>query len=316
MDTSPARLATEPRPGRMRPPRRDHALRLHLDPIEQLDLTGRRLIVIGGTNGLGRAIATQSLARGAAVTVVGRTLRDAPSDQRSFVPVDLSSLREAERIGRELSVEDCDVLLFTTGTFAARVREETLEGVERDMAVSFLNRLAILRGLTGRLGSARGDDTFRPRVFVMGSPGWGETGTLADLNSEHQYSAMRAHGNTLAGNEALVTAAHSRFPGPAYFGMAPGVIRTDIRANLLGEGSATHRVVEALIGVLAPSPQSYARRMVPLLFAPELEGRSGDLFGRKGTPILPSRGLDLGYARRFLDESEALLDRALAGYSE
>ncbi|MFD8033629.1 SDR family NAD(P)-dependent oxidoreductase [Streptomyces sp. NPDC059717] len=299
----------------MRPPRRDRAFQLRLDPADQPDLMGRQLTVIGGTNGLGRAIAAQALTRGATVTVVGRTLRDAPSGRLSFFPADLSSLREAARIGRELPVADCDVLLFTTGIFAARVREETPEGVERDMAVSFLSRLAILRELAGRLGSARADGACRPRVFVMGSPGWGETGTITDLNSQRRYSAMRAHGNTLAGNEALVTAGHPRFQGPAYFGLAPGVIRTGIRANVLGEGSTTHRVVEALIGHLAPSAESYARRMVPLLFATELEGRSGDLFGSRGAPILPSRGLGPEYAQRFLEESEALLDQALAAGS-
>ena len=45
-------------------------------PIEELDLSSKRLAVIGGTNGLGRAIAQQALARGAAVTVVGRMFRD------------------------------------------------------------------------------------------------------------------------------------------------------------------------------------------------------------------------------------------------
>jgi hypothetical protein len=33
---------------------------LHPTPIERLDLTGKRLAVIGGTNGLGRAIAPSS----------------------------------------------------------------------------------------------------------------------------------------------------------------------------------------------------------------------------------------------------------------
>ena len=45
-------------------------------PVEQLDLSSSKLAVVGGTNGLGRAIAQQALARGADVTVVGRTLRD------------------------------------------------------------------------------------------------------------------------------------------------------------------------------------------------------------------------------------------------
>src|SRR5882724_13417140 len=84
-------------------------------PIEQLDLSSTRLAVIGGTNGLGRAIAAQALARGAEVTVVGRTFRDAPTARLTFVAADLSSMSEAIRVGRELPAESFDLVLFTTG---------------------------------------------------------------------------------------------------------------------------------------------------------------------------------------------------------
>ncbi|MFJ8153657.1 SDR family NAD(P)-dependent oxidoreductase [Streptomyces sp. NPDC094468] len=279
--------------------------------MEQLDLAGRRLTVVGGTNGLGRALANEALRRGAQVTVVGRTLRDAASARLTFLAADLSSIREAVRVGRELEVENDDVLLLTTGVFASTRRAETPEGIERDMAVSFLSRLAVVREAAARLGAGRAQGSSPARVFVMGSPGWGELGRVADLNSERHYTAMAAHGNTLAGNEALVVAGHQRFPGPAYFGLAPGVIRTGIRADLLGEGSVVHRATEAVIGLLTQTPEAYARRLLPVLFAPGLEGHSGKMFGYRGNAILPSKGFDLDYAHLFLAESEALLARAL-----
>ncbi|MFJ8988787.1 SDR family NAD(P)-dependent oxidoreductase [Streptomyces sp. NPDC102279] len=217
-------------------------------------------------------------------------------------------MREAVRVGRELEVEDNDVLLLTTGVFASKVRTETPEGVERDMAVSYLSRLAILRKTATRLGTDRIEQPSPPRVFIMGSPGWGEMGRVADLNSEHRYTAMSAHGNTLAGNEALVIAGHERFPGPTYFGLAPGVIRTGIRAELLGEGSAVHRMTETAIGLLAQTPAAYAHRLLPVLFASGLDGHNGAMFGYRGDPIHPSKGFDLGYAHLYLAESVALLD--------
>ena len=280
-------------------------------PIEQLDLSSKRLAVIGGTNGLGRAIAAQALTRGAEVTVVGRTFRDDPAARLTFAAADLSSMSEAVRVGRELPAESFDVVLFTTGIIAAKTREETPEHIERDVAISYLSRLAVLQGLSPRLGSARADGAPRPRVFVMGSPGVGEIGNPGDLNSEKDYRSMVAHGNTLAGNEILVLGAKDRFPGPAFFGLGPYLVKTGIRSNLLGDGSITHKLVETVVGIFMQSPETYAKRMVPLLFAPELEGRTGLMFGHKAQPILPTQGLDNAYIDRYLSVSEALLRRAL-----
>jgi NAD(P)-dependent dehydrogenase (short-subunit alcohol dehydrogenase family) len=290
----------------------DRSVTIRPIPIERLDLSSKRLLIIGGTNGLGRAIAQQALARGADVTVVGRTLRDNKSARLTFVEADLSSMKEAARLGVELPVELFDVALLTAGTFAARAREETREHVERDVAISYLSRLAVLQGLSPRLGTARHAGAPRPRVFVMGAPGFGQLGDPGDLNSERGYRPMVAHGSTVAGNEILVLGARDRFPGPSFFGVGPGLIKTGIRANLLGEGTVKYKLVEGAIGILTQSPEAYAKRMVPLLFAPELEGRNGLMFGGKGKPILPTRGLDGAYVERYLSTSEALLRRALS----
>ena len=244
--------------------------------------------------------------------MVGRTFRDNPATRLTFVAADLSSMRQAVRVGRELPAESFDLVLFTTGIIAAKTREETPEHVERDVAISYLSRLAILQGLSPRLGSARDAGAPRPRVFVMGSPGTGEIGNPDDLNSETNYRSMVAHGNTLAGNEILVIGAKDWFPGPAFFGLGPYLVKTGIRSNLLGDGSIIHKLVETAVGLFMQSPETYAKRMVPLLFAPELEGRTGLMFGHKAQPILPTQGLDGAYIHRYLSASDALLRRALS----
>jgi hypothetical protein len=280
-------------------------------PVEDLDLTSKTMAVIGGTNGIGRALAQQALARGAEVTVVGRTLRDSTSPRLTFVQADLSSMREAARVGAQLPAEDYDVVVFTTGIIAAKKREETHEGIERDLAVSYLNRLAILQQISDRLGTARPSSAPRARVFVMGSPGNGLLGDVDDINGVNNYSAMKVHANTVAGNEILALGANSRFPGPAFFGLRAGMVKTGIRSNFLGEGSLTHRVFETVVGILGQSAESYATRMVPILFAADLEGKTGLLFSEKAQPILPSRGLDEDHIERFMLASESILTRAL-----
>ncbi|MGI5502288.1 SDR family NAD(P)-dependent oxidoreductase [Lentzea sp. CA-135723] len=282
---------------------------VHTTPLSRLDLTGKRLTVIGGTNGLGQAVAQQALALGADVTVVGRTLRDAPHERLRFVKADLSSMSEALRLGEELPVEAEDVVLFTNGITAAKAREETPEGVERDMAVSYLSRYALLRGLDPRIGAGR---SARARVFVMAGPGGDQDGNPDDLNALTGYNQNTAHMNTVAANEALTVNGAGSETGPAYFGLNPGLVKTDIRANYLGEGSFAHRATETLVGMLAQSARTYARRIVPLLFTADLDGRTGLMFDRKARPIRPSLGMTPDRVESFMTASDSLLRHALS----
>lgn len=80
---------------------------------------------------------------------------------------------------------------------------------------------------------------------------------------------------------------------------------------MLGDGSLLHRAVEFLIGVVMPSADAYARRIVPLLFAKELDARTGLMFGGKANPILPTEGMTEAYVAKPIDTSEKLLENAL-----
>jgi NAD(P)-dependent dehydrogenase (short-subunit alcohol dehydrogenase family) len=284
----------------------DPTLRVTAVPPDGLDLTGKRVAVVGGTDGLGRAIARLAASRGARVVVVGRTFRDEGAPNLSFLKADLSSMAEAARIGRELPA-DLDVVVLTTGIMAAKAREVTAEGVERDLAVSYLNRFVLVRELAPRLTKPS------PRIFVMGFPGGDNPGDPDDLNGERAYEAFAAHMNTVAGNEALVLHGAKTWDHVRFFGLNPGLIKTNIRANYMGDGSLLHRVSEVLIGLFMPSADTYAARVLHLLVAPELETRSGAMFGGKGNPILPSEAMTDERVSRFVAASEALVARALAG---
>jgi hypothetical protein len=132
-----------------------------------------------------------------------------------------------------------------------------------------------------------------------------------------RYKAMGAHANTLAGNEALALGANGMFPGPAYFGLGPGLIKTGIRENWMGRhGGLGYRLFEGAVGLFLQSPDQYAKRIVPLLFTPELNGRSGILFNRKGRPTSPSKGFDAAYVARVMSATNQLLTRALAGHDQ
>lgn len=303
-------------------PKRNKSFARAKPPVESLDLAGKKVAVVGGTDGLGRAIALAAAARGAEVVVVGRTNRVEGVAGVSFAKADLSLMREAAALGAsEALPTDLDVLVFTTGILAAPKREETAEGLERDMAVSYLSRLAVLDAYAPRLASTAGAGQAPLRLFVMGFPGAGNGGNWQDPNAEQSYKPFPQHMTTVAGNEALVAAANSEWGAAAEgprarpieaFGLNPGLIRTGIRQNYMGTGRLAG-VVEWIIGKLCVSPEGYARTIVPLLFAPELAGHPRLLFNQGGDAIQPSPQLkDPQTVGEILRKSRQLIARALA----
>ena len=291
-------------------PKRDKRWDWHRADSSSVDLKGVKVAIVGGTGGLGRALSRLLASRGASVIVVGQTFRDSDVPGIEFIKADLSLMREAKRVGEALPAETLDIVVFTTGIFAAPKRQETADGLERDMAVSYLSRLVILREIAPRLGKSRKAASMKPRVFVMGFPGTGQAGTLDDLNAEKSYRAFPVHMNTVAGNEALVFDAVKRYPHVSFFGLNPGLHKTDIRKNWAGDTLKAH-VMEWMIGLLTASPETYAERIAPLLVAPDLDAHNGAMFDQKGNPILPSPKLtDASYVSAFIGNSEALVARA------
>lgn len=288
------------------------AFQFKLAPLKREDVLGRKVAIVGGTGGIGRALARELAGHGANVVVVGQTFRDADMANIEFIRADLSLMREARRVAKLLPAETLDLVIFTTGIFAAPKRQETAEGLERDMAVSYLSRLVILEGVAPRLGAQRPASRAKSRVFVMGYPGTGQNGTLGDLNAERSYRAMGVHMNTVAGNEMLVLDGARRHQHFNVYGLNPGLIKTDIRSNFLGGNKLVFSLLEGLIGLMTPTASDYAQRIAPLLLAPELEARSGALFNSKAQAILPSPGLVPAHMVAFLDESRALVARTHA----
>lgn len=282
---------------------------LHQGHFKLSDVAGKRIAIIGGTGGIGRALSKHLTSLGANVIVVGQTFRDAGTPNLEFLKADLSLMREAQRVATELPAEALDIVIFTTGIFAAPKRQETTEGIERDMAVSYLSRFVILRAIAPRLGTQRVNATFKPRMFVMGFPGSGQLGSIEDFNAEKSYKALSVHMNTVAGNEILVLDASKRYPEIAFFGLNPGILKTNIRDNFLGKNSLKSRLIEAIIGWVTPSADSYAKRITPLLFSSYIHNFSGAMFNNKGEAILPSEGLNSMHINKFIAASESLLSK-------
>jgi NAD(P)-dependent dehydrogenase (short-subunit alcohol dehydrogenase family) len=319
------------------------------EAAQRAALAGKNVLVVGGTGGLGRALAQRAASLGAAVTVAGRTFRDAGVRGIAFLPLDAASMKDCVKLGAEIDpvpdvgvararrscacrhplalfphtagrrpARPAQVVIFTTGTAPEATRKETADGLETDMAISSLSRLATLRALLPRLRASA-------RVFVWGMPGNGHSEPGHDTHLDDLNATKRKfvggfgwqHMNTVAVNEALVLH-YARAPeaaGKVVVGCNPGLIAHSgggLRDKVHG-GGIFGGIAEGLLGLFFQSAQTYADKMLAAMLAPELS--SGALLGPGATPILPARIFadDAAKASAVVADAAALLDQALAG---
>ena len=180
-----------------------------------------------------------------------------------------------------------------------------------------MSRLVIVRELGVRLGTSRSAGRPKPRVFIMGMPGNDRDASLDDFNSERNYSLSIAHSNTVVGNEALVLDGATRYPSVNFFGLNPGIIKSNIMSGMLGTGTPALKLHRTIVGLLFQSAETYAGKILPLLLTPEIEDHSGAMFNRHAVAIQSNPWLLRGqHVQRVTQESEKLVERDGVGYGE
>ncbi|KAJ1566882.1 hypothetical protein HK405_008047 [Cladochytrium tenue] len=283
-------------------------------------LAGQHILFVGGTAGIGRALALEVLAHGATATVVGRRQPDAALTAAGarFVACDLALLRNAAQLASDLAaagtLRRLDAVVFTNGILANPKRQESAEGVELDMAVSALSRMAFLQeALKLGLGADASGKNKKPRVYIMGFPGNPSVklSNPGDLNGERTYDALAQHLNTVIVNEALISwTVDASSHAVDVIGLNPGLIKTEIRDNYLGHGSWLSFVVESLIGLTQQSAETFARNVLVHVLASESVA-SGEIYGPDGGWLQPNPNLSDELRRKVLEESEQLVQRGL-----
>jgi NAD(P)-dependent dehydrogenase (short-subunit alcohol dehydrogenase family) len=278
------------------------------------DMTGKVVLLTGGTDGIGRAAALELARRGAALTIVGRNRAksegvlaeldavSAPGRHRLLLG-DLSRLAEVRRVADELagSSPRLDVLVNNAGA-VFKTRQLSADGVEMTFALNHLSPFlltALLRPLLEKTPGAR---------VVTTSSGAHHMGRmdLADVARREQgYAAFRVYGDSklanilftrelarrLAGTGVTATCFHPRWVATRF-----GLDNPGLGAKLLG-----------VVGpVLARSPQKGAETLVWLAASDAAAGRTGEYFQDRRPARASARARDDGLAARLWALSEEL----------
>ncbi|MFI7704383.1 SDR family NAD(P)-dependent oxidoreductase [Nonomuraea sp. NPDC049480] len=178
----------------------------------------KTLVITGGTDGMGRALARTYLDRGDTVVVVGRDARKAPPGAVS-IPADLSLISENRRVIEEINgrFDAVDALVLCARYFRTS-RYVTAEGLEGTFALDYLSRFLLSHGLR------------EPGLIVNVSGPGQPDGRIHwdDLMLERGYDGMTAQFQAGKANDLLGVAFAGREGRTRYVLIHPGGVATSV----------------------------------------------------------------------------------------
>jgi NAD(P)-dependent dehydrogenase (short-subunit alcohol dehydrogenase family) len=240
-------------------------------------VAGKRVVLTGGTNGIGLAAAIELARRGADLTLVARNQARAadavsqinavtPSNSPDVVLADLASQSSIRGLATELLARypRIQVLANNAGAIYTR-RQLTADGVELTWAVNHLAPFLLTTLLLDRLKASQ------PARIVTTSSDAHEGARIPfdDLNAERSWggAGFRRYGETKLANILFTAELARRLEGTGVTANAfhPGFVATGFNRN----NGVLMRLGMAITRPFARSPQKGAESLVWLVDAEE-----------------------------------------------
>ncbi|WP_210687396.1 SDR family oxidoreductase [Mycolicibacterium sp. GESEQ-9] len=165
------------------------------------DLSGKRAVVTGASDGIGLGIATRLAGAGAEVVLpvrnprkgaaaVAKIRQQHPQAKLTLEDLDLSSLASVAALGEKLCAEGAPihVLVNNAGVMTPPDRQTTADGFELQFGTNHLGHFALTAHLMPLLRAGHARVTSQTSVAARsGAINW------KDLNWEHSYDGMTAY---------------------------------------------------------------------------------------------------------------------------
>lgn len=281
-------------------------------------MTGKTVLVTGGTGGIGLATAAGLAALGARVGIVGRDparseaaamrLRGCGGDVDVFV-ADMSSQHEVRRLVGEVlaSYPRLDVLVNNVGGYWA-TRRTTVDGLEHTFAVNHLAPFLLTNLLLDRL---RASASARVVTVSSGAQAMGRI-DFEDLQGERDYSGQRAYNQSKLANVMFTYELARRLAGTGVTANAlhPGVVRTNVGRE---DSKGWMRLMLPVIRPFLKSPEHGAATSLYLASSAEVEGVTGQYFANSKPKASSKASQDSAAAARLWDVSAELVGLAPSG---
>ncbi|MFI5896604.1 SDR family oxidoreductase [Actinoplanes sp. NPDC051513] len=248
-------------------------------------MTGKNVLVTGGTAGIGEATAVGLAALGARVGITGRDriraeaaavdIRAASGNPAVDVfTADMSSQAEIRRLAGEVldAYPRLDVLVNNVGGFWAH-RHVTADGLEHTVALNYLGPFLLTNLLLDRLKASA------PARIVTVSSGAHTQGRIDfdDLQGSARYSGQRAYNASKLANVMFTYELARRLEGTGVTAtvLHPGVVRTNFGAE---DQADFFKVMRPLVRPFMKSPTAGAATPIYLASSAQVEGVTGRYF--------------------------------------
>ncbi len=252
---------------------------------DALVMTGKSVLVTGGTGGIGRATAIGLAALGARVGITGRDparteaaaagIRAMPgSPAVNAFAADLSVQAGVRRLAAQVldTYPRLDVPVNNAGGFWAH-RHVTANGLEHTFALNHLAPFLLTNLLLDRLIASA------PARIVTVSSGAHAKGRIDfdDLQGERDYSGQRAYSQSKLANVMFTYELARRLDGTGVTAtvLHPGVVRTSFGAE---DQAASLAVMIGVARLFMKTPAQGAATPIYLASSPEVEGITGRYF--------------------------------------
>ncbi|KAM0354967.1 hypothetical protein ACHAPU_000811 [Fusarium lateritium] len=220
-------------------------------------------LVVGGTGGIGYAIACRIASASPSSTVIisGRNEpKNVPHSNVQFRALDASSMRSIKKYTDELkaSQDRFGTLVLTQGILTTAGRTETPEGIDRKMALHYYGRQLLIRELLPSL-----TDDAKVLIVLDGTRGGPDQLKWDDLDLKSNFSISNAAAHCISMTDAMIQsyATEQKLEGKQRFFIhaLPGVVNTNITQSLPWYLRVPASAATKFLGM---SPETCAEHMV------------------------------------------------------
>ncbi|WP_280435906.1 SDR family NAD(P)-dependent oxidoreductase [Nocardia carnea] len=274
----------------------------------------KTVVITGGTDGIGRALAFTHLERGEQVVIIGRSTDKAraimeaaarlgAADRIEFLQADLGLVTENHRVLDRLHTAYPVVDILVLGArFYRSTRSATPEGFEASFALFYLSRHLLTYGLAGSLERAE-----TPMIVDLSGPG-GELSRIRwdDLQFAKSYDPDAVMHQCGKLSDLLAVAFTEDHPRSRirYLLLHPGLTAT----GFTGEYSATDRALVEDMHRRGQPVEAAVARIMRHLDNPPTAPLSA--YMQENAVDIEGAAFDPGAARRLRDHTRELLTTA------